>query len=94
MPIRFYVKSFLAKFRSRKTAISTALEGQDFDFGKNSGIKMCKNSTKSKFKADGFVKIAVFETPKLPENDFTSNLRGRKIITFLTLTSYFEKSGA
>ena len=44
LPIRFYVKFFLAKFRSQKTAIFTVLEGQDFDFGKDSGLECAKNS--------------------------------------------------
>ena len=59
LPIRFYVKSFLAKCRSQKTAILPVLKGQDFDVGKNSGMKMSKKFTKLKFKANVIVKIAV-----------------------------------
>ena len=35
VPLTLYVKSIIAKFVSRKTAILTLLEGQDFNFGKN-----------------------------------------------------------
>ena len=59
------MKSFLAKIRAQKTAILTVIEGQDFDFGKTSGFKTCKNFKKLKFKANGIIKIAVFETSKL-----------------------------
>ena len=43
---------------------------------------MCKKSTKLKFKANGIIKIAVFETSKSAKNHFTQNLSGRKVLKF------------
>ena len=57
LPLRFYMKSILAKVEvTKKASILTVLEGQNFNFGKNSGLQNMKNATNSKFNANKIVK--------------------------------------
>ena len=64
LQLRFDVKSILVKFEYQKTAILTLLEGQDFNFDKNS-------VSNSKFYVNEIVKMAVFWDFKIAKTDFT-----------------------
>jgi len=67
LPLRFYVKSILAIFRSSKTAILTILEALKILYSAISALANCKNFLKQKFRSAETITKVDLEIPSSQE---------------------------
>ena len=71
LPLSFYVKSNLGKFKPSKNVIFGSFRDSELWHLVNLGLESCSNSLKSKFRISKIAKNDILDSLHLPKLDFT-----------------------